>query len=76
MPLNILVTLLPLSVGGFGVPQGAMVWSLGPLQVSATEAFLLSLLFTIAGTIGNLPGALLYLTSAGARARRDASPST
>jgi uncharacterized membrane protein YbhN (UPF0104 family) len=61
MPLNILVTLLPLSVGGFGVPQGAMVWSLGPLGISATEAFLLSLLFTIAGTIGNLPGALLYV---------------
>ena len=61
MPLNILLTLLPLSVGGFGVPQGAMVWSLAPLGVSATEAFLLSLLFTIAGTVGNLPGAVLYV---------------
>ena len=61
MPLNILVTLLPLSVGGFGVPQGAMVWSLGPLGVSPTEAFLLSLVFTIAGTVGNLPGAVLYV---------------
>jgi uncharacterized membrane protein YbhN (UPF0104 family) len=71
MPLNILVTLLPLSVGGFGVPQGAMVWSLGPLGISATEAFLLSLLFTVAGTIGNLPGALLYVTDAGARARQE-----
>jgi uncharacterized membrane protein YbhN (UPF0104 family) len=76
MPLNILLTLLPLSVGGFGVPQGAMVWSLGPLQVSATEAFLLSLLFTIAGTIGNLPGAILYLTSSGARTRRDGQMQT
>ena len=70
MPLNILLTLLPLSVGGFGVPQGAMVWSLTPLGVSATEAFLLSLLFTIAGTIGNLPGAALYVVG---RSRKPSS---
>ena len=61
MPLNILVTLLPLSIGGFGVPQGAMVWSLAPLGIAATPAFLLSMLFTLAGTIGNMPGAFLYV---------------
>lgn len=60
MPLNILIILLPLSLGGFGLPQGAMVWTLGPLGVAPTEAFLLSLLFVLAGVIGNLPGAWLY----------------
>ncbi len=60
MPLNILVILLPLSLGGFGLPQGTMVWTLGPLGVAPTEAFLLSLLFVLAGVVGNLPGALLY----------------
>lgn len=60
MPLNILIILLPLSLGGFGLPQGTMVWTLGPLGVAPTEAFLLSLLFVLAGVIGNLPGALLY----------------
>lgn len=70
MPLNILVTLLPLSVGGFGVPQGTMVWSLAPLGVSATPAFLLSMLFTVAGTIGNLPGAVLYVIGRTRVARR------
>jgi glycosyltransferase 2 family protein len=60
MPLNILIILLPLSLGGFGLPQGTMVWTLGPLGVAPTQAFLLSLLFVLAGVVGNLPGALLY----------------
>ena len=67
MPLNILIILIPVSLGGFGLPQGAMVWSTEPFGVSATQAFLLSTLFVLAGTIGNLPGALLYL--AGRRQR-------
>jgi uncharacterized membrane protein YbhN (UPF0104 family) len=67
MPLNILIILIPVSLGGFGLPQGAMVWSTEPFGVTATQAFLLSTLFVLAGTIGNLPGALLYL--AGRRQR-------
>ena len=62
MPLNILVILLPLSVGGFGLPQGTMIWTLGPFGVDPTRAFLLSTLFVGAGIIGNLPGAWMYLT--------------
>ncbi|MEZ5416450.1 MAG: lysylphosphatidylglycerol synthase domain-containing protein, partial [Vicinamibacterales bacterium] len=62
MPLNILVILLPLSIGGFGLPQGTMIWTLGPLGVDPTRAFLLSTLFVAAGIIGNLPGAWMYLT--------------
>jgi uncharacterized protein (TIRG00374 family) len=61
MPLNILVILTPLSLGGVGLPQGAMVWTLGPLGVPPTHAFLLSLLFVLAGVVGNLPGAAAYL---------------
>lgn len=62
MPVNILVILLPVSLGGFGLPQGTMIWTLGPLGVDATPAFLLSTLFVGIGIIGNLPGAWLYLT--------------
>ena len=68
MPLNILVILIPVSLGGFGLPQGAMVWTLGPLGVPATAAFLLSTLFVGAGVIGNLPGAFLFATG---RARNE-----
>lgn len=65
MPLNILIILLPLSLGGFGLPQGAMVWTLQPLGVAATDAFLLSVLFVGAGVVGNLPGAWLFATGRG-----------
>ena len=65
MPLNILIILLPLSVGGFGLPQGAMVWTLQPLGVAATDAFLLSVLFVGTGVVGNLPGAWMFATGRG-----------
>ncbi|MFM8535470.1 MAG: lysylphosphatidylglycerol synthase transmembrane domain-containing protein [Acidimicrobiia bacterium] len=61
MPLNILVILLPLSLGGFGLPQGTMIWTLEPLGVSPTQAFLLSTLFVGIGIVGNLPGAWMYV---------------
>ncbi len=72
MPLNILIILLPLSLGGLGLPQGAMVWTLGPLGVGATEAFLLSLLFVLAGVVANLPGAVIYAAGAPAPTAGDA----
>jgi hypothetical protein len=65
--LNILIILIPISLGGFGLPQGAMVWSTEPFGVSATQALLLSTLFVLAGPLSNLPGALLDL--AGRRPR-------
>lgn len=67
MPLNILVVLLPLSIGGFGLPQGTMIWTLGPLGVDPTPAFLLSSLFVGIGILGNLPGAFLYLRGPASR---------
>lgn len=73
MPLNILVVLLPLSLGGFGLPQGTMVWTLAPLGVAPTAAFLLSTLFVGAGLVGNLPGAWLYMSG---RAADDPGPSS
>lgn len=74
MPLNILVILLPLSLGGFGLPQGTMVWTLGPLGVSPTLAFLLSSLFVGAGIVGNLPGILLYLVGGAGHGPRSGRP--
>jgi hypothetical protein len=61
MPVGLLLMLLPVSIGGFGLPQGAIVWLLEPVGVTHARAFALSTLIALLGLVGNLPGAVLYL---------------
>lgn len=61
MPIGLLMLLLPISVSGFGLPQGVMVWLLRPLGVPDELSLALSTLIVLSGLFGNLPGAWLYL---------------
>ena len=61
MPLGLLVLLLPISVSGFGVPQGVIVWLLRPVGVPDALSFALSTLIVVTGLAGNLPGLVLWL---------------
>lgn len=61
MPLGLLMLLLPISVSGFGVPQGVLVWLLRPMGVAETASFALSTLIVLTGLAGNLPGLVLWL---------------
>jgi uncharacterized protein (TIRG00374 family) len=61
MPLGLLMLLLPVSVSGFGVPQGVIVWLLRPMGVDDALAFALSTLIVLTGLAGNLPGLWLWL---------------
>ena len=61
MPVGLLMLLLPVSISGFGLPQGAIVWLLKPVGVPGAAAFALSTLIVITGIAGNLPGAWLYV---------------
>ena len=63
MPIGILAILLPISIGGFGVAQGVIVWLLRPVGVPDPQSFALSTLFVLTGLLSTLPGALLYLRS-------------
>ena len=65
MPVGLLMLLLPISISGFGLPQGVIVWMLRPQGVPDPQSFALSTLIVLSGLVGNLPGAWLYL-----RARR------
>jgi uncharacterized protein (TIRG00374 family) len=56
VPLVLLATLMPISVAGFGVREGAYVLLLGELGVSASDATLLSLFTVSALAIASLPG--------------------
>jgi uncharacterized protein (TIRG00374 family) len=61
MPVGLLMLLLPISVSGFGLPQGVFVWMLQPLGVADTQSMALSTLIILTGLAGNLPGMLLWL---------------
>lgn len=61
MPLGLLMLLVPVSVSGFGVPQGVIVWLLRPMGVPDASAFALSTLIVLTGLAGNLPGLVLWL---------------
>jgi glycosyltransferase 2 family protein len=63
MPAGLLLMQLPISIGGFGAPQGVIVWLLELRGVPAESAFVLSTLVVLMGIAGNLPGALLFLRS-------------
>ena len=61
MPLGLLILLLPISISGFGLPQGAIVWLLDPVGVPHPLSLALSTLIVLTGLAGNLPGLWLWL---------------
>jgi uncharacterized protein (TIRG00374 family) len=61
MPLGLLMLLLPISISGFGIPQGVIVWMLRPVGVPDAQSFALSTLIVLTGLAGNLPGMWLWL---------------
>ncbi|MDH4064498.1 MAG: flippase-like domain-containing protein [Acidobacteriota bacterium] len=61
MPLGLLMLLLPISISGFGLPQGVFVWMLRPVGVPDHASFALSTLIVVTGLAGNIPGLLLWL---------------
>jgi uncharacterized membrane protein YbhN (UPF0104 family) len=61
MPVGLFMLLLPISISGFGVPQGVIVWLLRPMGVPDAQSFALSTLIVLTGLAGNLPGLWLWL---------------
>lgn len=63
MPLGLITMLLPISLGGFGLPQLSFVLLLEAQGVPRPDALALSTLIIVTGLVANLPGAVLYLRS-------------
>jgi glycosyltransferase 2 family protein len=61
MPPGLLMLLLPISVSGFGLPQGVFVWMLRPFGVPDPLSLALSTLIVLTGLAGNVPGMVLWL---------------
>ena len=64
MPIGLLMLLLPISVSGFGLPQGVIVWLLRPLGVPDEQSFALSTLIVLTGLAGNSAGAAALVAAA------------
>jgi hypothetical protein len=63
LPLVTLTTVLPFSIGGWGVREGAMIVALGFVGVSATTAFSLSVVYGLVILASGIPGAFVWLGS-------------
>ena len=69
VPPVILVATLPISVGGWGVREGAMVTALGYVGVTSADAFAVSVTFGLALVVIALPGGALWLIGLRRRGR-------
>lgn len=63
VPPVILVSVLPVSIAGWGVREGAMVVAFGFINVPASAAFAVSVLFGLTLAAASLPGSLLWWLS-------------
>jgi uncharacterized protein (TIRG00374 family) len=63
VPLVTLISMLPLSIAGLGVREGAFIYFLAQFGVDMSTAFLLSFIAFILGIFVALPALFLYLKS-------------
>lgn len=56
-----LVTLIPISIGGFGVREGSYIVLLGGVSIAASDATLISVLSVATLLVASLPGAFLIM---------------
>jgi uncharacterized protein (TIRG00374 family) len=60
VPPILVVTMLPISVGGWGTANAAYVYLFSQVGMDPDGAFVLSVLILGLGVVGNLPGGLIY----------------
>jgi glycosyltransferase 2 family protein len=71
VPTVLLISMLPISVGGWGVREGAMVTALHGLGIPPEEALLSSVLFGLCAVTATLPGAIFWVLTRKPRAAKN-----
>jgi len=61
IPIIVVVTLLPISLGGLGLKEGLWVYLFSRIGLSAEQALLLSLVITVLSWLLSLPGLVILL---------------
>jgi hypothetical protein len=67
IPPVVLLAALPISVGGWGVRENAMIIAMAPLGVMAGSALLISVQAALLANLVSLPGGILWLARHGLR---------
>lgn len=62
--LSVLASVLPISMAGWGVREGAMVALFGLVGIAPAQAMTVSVTFGVLMVLTSLPGGLLWLRSA------------
>jgi uncharacterized protein (TIRG00374 family) len=71
VPVVILFSMVPITIAGWGVREGAMVVALGTVGVVSQDALAISVLFGIASAIAALPGGVIWLATGRTSAARN-----
>ncbi|NEZ55744.1 UPF0104 family protein [Leptolyngbyaceae cyanobacterium CCMR0081] len=61
IPIVVVITLLPISLGGLGLKEGLWVYLFSRVGLGAEEALLLSLTVTVLGWLLSIPGGIILL---------------
>lgn len=61
IPTILLVSMLPISYGGWGLREGAMIVGLGFFSIAKEDALTISIIFGFMQIISSIPGLLLWL---------------
>lgn len=67
MPPVVLLAALPISIGGWGVRENAMIIAMAPLGVMTHSALLISIEAALLSNLVSLPGGMLWLARHGLR---------
>jgi len=62
-PPALLLSILPVSIAGWGVREAALVYAFAFVGVQTVDALAISMLFGILGILTGLPGVLLWFMS-------------
>jgi uncharacterized membrane protein YbhN (UPF0104 family) len=67
-----LVSVIPVSIAGWGLREGAFVVGFGAFGLPVSDALSLSMLFGVTVTVANLPGGIVWLATDDRRRERSA----
>ena len=74
MLLALLAMTLPVNIGGWGPREGVTAWAFGAAGLSATQGLTIAVVYGVFAFVAALPGAVVLISRAIAKARKPAAP--